>query len=292
MTWSAVASLAIETSTRALDRPLLIGSHVYDPSVMLPIWSTGPGESTDTDISGEPAYLAVDRAKYEQTNPDDSTNDFWLVYAFNGDFDTFAVLNGSLHLVTGLTMEIEIADDGAFTTNLATIATGVTFAGSEYLGFMNYVRSGSGYVRFHFSAPSGFTPYLGEAWLGRRRQLCAGLAQGHDINAIESTVAATSGGSQQTVRALATGRRTPDVALHTNDRESTLLDTDTLRSFWADTNYGSSNFLWCPNPATNQDLVYLCRNTSKVLDLPKIGPVGGREFNQQWVEQPPFVRVP
>lgn len=291
MTWSAVASLALETSTRALDRPLLVGSHVYDPSVMLPLWSNATGVITDPDISGEPAYYAVDRAKFRQTNPDDSTTDFWLVYAFSGDFDTFAILNGSLHLVSGLTMDIEIADDGAFTTNTATIATGVTFAGSEYLGFMNYVRSGSGYVRFHFSAPSGFTPYLGEAWLGRRRQLVSAPATGHDINARASTVATSDNGSTQTVRALAVGRRMPDVLIHTNDRNSTLADTDTVRSFWVDTKYGAAPFLWCPNPATAQDTVYLLRHTNKDLDLARIGPLGGRDFGQQWIEQPPFLGV-
>lgn len=290
MTWSSASSLALETSTRALDRPVLVGSHVYDPSVMRPLWSNGSGLSSDTDISGQgPAYYAVDRSKYRQTNPDDTNTSFYLVFAWSGTFDTFAFLNTTLQSVSGISVSIQIANDGAFSSALTTIATGIAPTSSEYLGFMSTVYSGSGYVRVRFTAPAGFTPYIGEFWLGRRRQLRAGLADHHDPDARASTAFVQDDGSTASVKALATGRREPEIMIHTNDRDATLLDQSTLRSWWSDIGYGSRSFIWCPNPATAQDTAYLCRTNAKDLDLPKIGPVGGRDFEQQFQELPPYL---
>ena len=46
MSWTSATSLALETTTRAADRPVLVGSHVYDPSVMLPIWDNVDGDAS------------------------------------------------------------------------------------------------------------------------------------------------------------------------------------------------------------------------------------------------------
>lgn len=258
---------------------------------MLPIWDNVDGDASNTDISGEPAYLAVDRSKYAQTNPDDTANDFWLIFAWAGDFDTVALLNTNLHTITGLTVDVEIADDGAFATNASLIDIGIAPTTSEYTAFLGHVYSGSGYIRFHFSAPSGFTPYVGETWVGRRRQLRTAPAQGGDINARASTAAASDGGPVQSVTGLALGRLTPKIILRTNDRDSTLEDEATLRAWWSEIGYGTAPFLWVPLPASAQDTVHLMRTADKALAMSKIGPVGGRDFGQAWVEMPPFTGV-
>lgn len=290
MAWTATALAAPETTARDAGRPILIGANLCDGR--RPIWSSDTGLYADTDRSAAlaPAYLTCDRRASKQSYPGTADTPFYLVhdaFAAGSEFDCFALLNyESVGATFPVTLTIEIADNAAFTTNLTTLWTDVDPA-ARVVGLFTSRYTGSGYIRMRVGSAANFTPYVGEFWIGRRRQLWGRIKTGADRLGVTSTLAMSSAASShQGASPMAIGRQDLPINMHVMDNNSSLQDGTSLSSWWTEIGHGHKPFLWCDEPSSGSGV--LVSTDARILDIPREGFVQ-KTIEQRWRELPPYL---
>jgi hypothetical protein len=292
VTWTSAAFLAAETAARTAGRPLLIGSHLGDGT--LPIWTSDTGAATDTDeaATGAEGYYAVDRRGSRQSYPGTTAaTEWWLVLgAVSGTFDHLALINtnlASLAIAGGIVCEVQVADNAAFSTNLETVYS-ATPTQDRWLDRMDERWTGFGYARLHLTAASAFVPRLGEAWIGHSRQLRGGIRTGRDVYGLSSRLGLTSAEGPSVIsRARALGAHRWPASIRVLDTAPTLLDSASVRAWWAETDYGVRPFLYRASVASPHR-VHIMTTEATELDLPRASGPYEQVLEQTWTETPPF----
>lgn len=295
MAWSSTALASGEATALAADRPVLIGySAVQRAPTLLAEWNTDAGSFAETDRSETdyPAYFMHDKFAHSQSRGGAAITDnewYALFDASQGSavVDCVAILNHNLTGLAGIGIDIQRADNSAFSTNLATITTVTPTAARTIVFFSNRFIAG-GYLRLRITATGNFVPRIGEVWWGRRRQLRTDVRPGGDIDALSSVLAMSVGSGSESVTTKALGRLSPELEFTPQDDLSTLVDTETVRAWWADCDYGAAPFLWVPNPTSAPNDVRLMSSADLGLSMPRKN-FSDRTFKRTWRELPPFL---
>jgi|SRR5882672_1488353 len=296
MAWSAASLSVEELAARALDLPMLIGLQAGDsPLAFLPIWSNGSGTMVETnreDTDG-PAYYGIDRSGWIQTTTNTTATTWWYVLDATrptNSFDCIAILNHNLDDFVGITVRVDVADNATFSTNLITGYISFTnVTADRHLALASLTRlSGGGYIRIRLQHGGSFAPIVGEFWIGRTRQLRSSHKPGGDIQALRSRIVVSDGAGAGIGLANSIGSRALSLSYTPRDDAAGLLDSDTLRSWWAECGYGSMPFLFVPNPATAPHSFLLMRSEDRALSLER-KDFADRTVNFHWLEQTPFI---
>jgi hypothetical protein len=202
------------------------------------------------------------------------------------------------------TVQVQIADDNAFTSNLLTIAsfTGAdladrklldlnltTGAGANLYGRFTSVR----YARLRISTTvtwGSVRPQIGEWIMGRRRQLAHNPRIPHDERPFSSVTSDFRAQSQATIRyVFARGASNKELALMPQPSGTYAIDEIAeLRTWFAECDYGARSFLYYEPAVSGQT-----RNAYwMILDEPSLAmPLNGplhRSVTLGMREQPPF----
>jgi hypothetical protein len=202
------------------------------------------------------------------------------------------------------TVQVQIADDNAFTSNLLTIAsfTGAdladrklldlnltTGAGANLYGRFTSVR----YARLRISTTvtwGSVRPQIGEWVMGRRRQLAHNPRVPHDERPASSAVADFVAQSQAVSRYVyARGARNIEAGLMPVASGAYSIDeVSTLRSWFSEADFGSRPFLYYEPAVTGQTRAgYWMMLEEPSLAMPLNGPFH-RSVTLTMREQPPF----
>jgi len=259
---TAASGQAYYITWRGADLPLL-GVQKIPKSPSTAIWSEETaGTITDTDRSDSsaPALRAYDSlvglATYHAAA---TTDDVWYYVLDLGTtvtIDYAAIIGHNFGTIGGVTITLEIANDGAFSSNLKTIATWTTPTTDNRLieltlkhtGTDALEYSGLQYARLKISkVGTNITPQIGELILGKQYQLQHRPANGFDPTSLhgESEIVRTSGGV--VYKTLRYDRRF--------DLNATLTEKDTNRVNdlinWYKNSGRGFIWIWEPNSAPN-----------------------------------------
>jgi len=294
---------AQEQTDAAADRPMLMSKHALEE------WRTQPafraqwrGSLTlatgqdDTD-GGAPAFNAYDRFLGRPTRPAGSATSWAFCVDFGGanaEFDHVLIGGHNLGAIGSTTVELQIADDAAFTTNLITVATFTPGSTNARLVSLSLGTGGNPapnvYSAVQFlrvlitRSPSAlFTPQIGELVLGRRRQLRRRPTVPYDPDQQVSETADFVSRSGVTTRYVFNRGRamiTPvEVAFDT-------AQATPVTGWWSDINQGTRAFGWVERPGTAPTVAFWVladpRSTFPY-ETDKI-----RRFAFSLVEQPPY----
>ena len=224
------------------------------------------GETTGADItaSGFPAERTRDAFAHLRTQPNTavtSVQPLYFVFA-DSELETpevdMAVISHPIYLGTGNTnlsgigaqIELQIADDATFSTNLQTIAT---FSG-DFDGTRSFStdlrHTGSTplrydtvfYWRLEFTCSSStYTPQISEIWLGRRRQIPRFPDEAYDNNEQISNFSEAGSETGIITRYVRNaGRAVRDVRA-TIDQASEYTEIST---WWTECKLGTRPFFW------------------------------------------------
>ncbi len=139
-------------------------------------------DETDTDF---PTFLAHDRTAYEKTRPDTAQTTWFLLLEWTGaklgKFDTMWIVRHNLGTINA-TIDLQLADDNAFTTNLITLHTS-TPANDKRIVDATLFHTGSDarlystveFARLKIVTGGAAIPQIGELWLGDRQQMGHGI---------------------------------------------------------------------------------------------------------------------
>ena len=202
------------------------------------------------------------------------------------------------------TVEVQIADNAAFSSNLVTVSsfTGsaladrklldtnlTTGAGSNLWGRFTSVR----YARLRISStvPWGSVrPQIGEWVMGRRRQLGHNPRIPHDERPLSSVVGDFVAQSQATSRyVFARGASNKEVGLMPQTSGTYAInEIAELRTWFIETDYGARPFLYLePGVAGQATASYWMMLDQPELTMPLNGPFH-RSVTLSMIEQPPF----
>ena len=204
----------------------------------------------------------------------------------------------------GATIQIQIADNNAFSTNLLTLSsfTGAslgnrklldlnlsTGAGANLWGRFTSVR----FARLRISASATWgsvRPEIGEWVMGRRRQLAHNPRIPHDERPSVSVVADFTAQSQARSRyVFASGARNVELGLMPQTIGSYAInEVSELRTWFAETGYGARPFLYLEPGVSGQtkDSYWMMIDEPELV-MPLNGPFH-RSVTLSMLEQPPF----
>ncbi len=306
MAVSGVTVPAGEIADRNAGFPLAFGSHAGDALVL----GTSRWAATATAVFGDadntavnfPVRWATDRRGYKRTKPATTATGHTLLLDLGtsaSDIDVL-MLWGYAGL-DGVTVSIEVADTADFVTNPVTIGSFV-FPASDRTrrvvlaqlsdGVNAEARlSGVQFMRLKFTKGSGFTPEIGEVWLGRRRQFwnqpLAGT--GFSPNMIGSLSSKSGPGQSSTTYVKARAHKILEAAF----RSSNTTEVDIVKDLNDDTEQGTRHFCWIFDPSTT-DLDDECHVMDPQTELYE-DPVGIGEFIREHIidgaEQAPFLKL-
>ena len=202
------------------------------------------------------------------------------------------------------TVEVQIADNSSFSTNLVTLSSFsgaaladrklldtnlTTGAGANLWGRFTSVR----YARLRISSTVSWgtvRPQIGEWVMGRRRQLGHNPRIPHDERPLLSVVSDFTAQSQATSRyVFARGASNKEVGLMPQTSGTYAIDEiDTIRSWFAESDYGARPFLYLEPAVTGQtQKAYWMMLEEPALTMPLNGPFH-RSTTLAMREQPPF----
>jgi len=263
MAYSAADISAQEISDAAADYPLVISRNVIElakgDGSFAAEWRTSGSFASGADAtdSDYPTTAAYDLHSHVDTRPDSSQTTWYLMFnlgATLNDIST-AVIGGHNLGSNTATVDLEIADDNAFSTNLVSLvqwtpATDVRLVSVDLDEGANANArriSDAQFVRLKIVAGAGFVPQVGEVYLGDRRQLHASPLMGYNPDSTMSSVSdfvANSG-----VRTRHVWNRDQKV-LSADMISSTAAQATTIKGWWDDSEQGSRPFYWIEEPAT------------------------------------------
>lgn len=249
------ALTATETSDFAADRPLVLGTSAME-SVSTVSWTAGSGSAGITSTQGHATGFAYtrlfDRFAHVINKPSAAANTAWtLAFSFSTgvSFDSLMIVNHNLSNCSTINLQVSSTNFSGQTIKSFTTGTGryVTYD-LKHTGSVPLRYSGIRFMRFGLNGSAAFQPYIGEIWLGRRRQLSHAPLLKYDPDALASriTVAETfSGVKKQYVQHR--GRSILEAAyiMDTSGEYSTLAD------WFSDCNHGTKSFVWTEKPSSD-----------------------------------------
>lgn len=274
------------------DKPMLVGSsaqHARDRSTgpfggtIAAIWNiTGSitgGDSSDPDF---PTFAASDLKFHPVTKPDAFAVTWYLVMSLRAAAFNVIVIGGDnfgLHTSGSITMNVQIANDGFFTTDLLTVATTGPLAVGDvgrrvFLSLEPFVIDGEyinvNNLRLEITGLAGtFIPEIGEVWLGSRRQMAQFGLIPWDPATFESEIVDTVAKTGVVTR----------YEFHHGRADTTLVlnpaadvDKDRVNGFWEDCNFGALPVLYVPQPGSQVDRAYVMHATPPRMEAPTVGP--------------------
>lgn len=182
MAWSSAEIDSADLALRATDVPMLIAQAIpISPDVAM--WTdVGTTVGTDRTSTATPASRAYDGKAHLPVTTTITDTDWYYVLDVGSagiEFDCAFILGHNFDSASVTGISLQIADDGAFTTNAQTVGTFSLRGSDKRLGDIELYHTGSTarrystvqYIRLVVSKGSAFTPQLGELVLGRSRQL-------------------------------------------------------------------------------------------------------------------------
>jgi hypothetical protein len=300
MAWSSTQITAQEISDRADDFPIFLGTHALysGRSLLGQKWvATDSGVWTDSDIADAdgPVTRTYDGFHHTVTYPNTTGTGFTFVINDNAgamEFDSIAITGHNFGTLGSSTVNVDIADDAAFTTNLETIATFSSISTDKRLIELDLFHTGSTalryssvqYVRIRVTLGSSGTPEIGQVVLSRRRQMGSAQLLPYDDDWETSAVGdfvARSGVTSRYV--FHKGKALRNATFLTEDAAQATAVTD----FWNDIEFGTRSFIYleCPNSDEQNGLVMLM--STPELQFPYSSDKV-RRVRFDMVEQPPF----
>lgn len=296
------AITAPERTAYAADKTFLLASvlHRYNA---LPRWSLTGSWASGSDVSatGYPARAACDDLIDVPTRPiiqSPTVSDYYLLFDLDDvDIDAIAIIGHNFHLLSGtVTITAQVADNDAFSTNLATVATWTPTTATRLVDLIlsSWIRYTTvRYFRIKVSSTVAFAsqPSVCEVVAGTRRQLGRrpdrpwdSLALGGDVPRHRTK----SGGSVKYTR------NTGGVVLKPSwtpalsaDAITGIDDSDVLRGIHEDTGYGSRNLLFIDKPSTAPTVAHWCEYEGPEFSIPEVDYDEG-QASLQLVELSPF----
>jgi len=272
MAWSAAALTAAEIADLAADKPL-VATQAIPTTPTVQRWNlTGATDGADKTLSTAPVRWVHDGQgglASEHDSTEDST--WYLVFQFPSaiEFDCAFILNHNFNTLSLTDVELHIADNGAFDSNLQTIYDFGAPASDDRLVALTLKHTGAAalrysgvlYARLKMVAAGNVTPEIGELILGRRRQLPRnpdmpwspyGRANAYDL-------VRTDGG---VVHVANRHRNRRDLALEWPIEGATYV-SDWL-AFW---DACDGPFVWCENPTSAPAAWHLMVRNQEAIDL-------------------------
>jgi hypothetical protein len=184
MAWSSAVLAARETAGLAADKPL-IAVQVLPISPTAEKWteSANCGTGTDRTLATKPALRAYDGLPGLPTTPNTTLSNTWYYYLDVGaatvEFDCAFIIGHNFDTIALTDVELHIADNAAFDSNLQTIYDFGNPASDDRLAALSLFHTGAvarrytgvRYLRLKMVAAGNVTPSIGELVLGRRFQL-------------------------------------------------------------------------------------------------------------------------
>jgi len=263
MAYSAADITAQEISDAAADYPLVLANNVLElakgDGSFAAEWRTGGSFASGADATSAtyPTTAAYDRLSHIDTRPDSSQTTWYLMFNLGStlnDFDT-VVIGGHNLGSNSATVDLEIADDNAFSTSLVSLiqwtpSTDIRLVSVDLDEGANANPrriSDAQFIRLKIVAGAGFVPQVGEVYLGNRRQLHTRPAMGYNPDGVASNTSdfVSHGG----VRTRYTWNRDQQILL-ASMLSSTAAQATTIESWWSDTQQGTQPFYWIEEPTT------------------------------------------
>lgn len=287
---------ADETAWFADDKPLLIGRNwgrVITTAAEAKWTANGSfadSDQTDTDF---PWNLAFDEFDHLQTRPGSGTSERHFVMDLGasepGEIDCVVLLNHNLGS-TSSTVDIQIADDSTFATNLRTLVSSspsndnrLVFLDLDHSPGVPQRYSSVRYIRVKCTSGGSVIYKLGEVILGRRRQLKHKPNLPWDPNNLHSDVEDFISQSGVRTRYIKSkGRRFLNAILSPHET-ARISDIETL--YETELEQGTKNLVWIDDPTTSPNSAHWFQ-----LDPQLSGPLRGpsqRLFSFSGVEQGP-----
>lgn len=301
MAWG---SSVIDDSNTQADYLLLAALHAAEDLQSASQWvagnsgDTGDADNSDSDL---PVDRVGDKFGHKRSRPGATGTAHTLVLDLGSaaaDFDGILIWDHNLNSFEGgagedVTVKVEIADDGGFTTSVQEI-TDFTVTDNDRLVALALDHSGSDarryssvqYMRliFELDASTNFLPEISEVWPFRRRQLGSQFLRGFNPDQQISNVAkarSLSGVLNKTTRYKGLTEFKGELLLNGTTEIDTALD------FWTECEEGSETFIVIPQPNTSPEKAYVMSHEG-VNTMPTIGK-DFRRWKVQWEEQAPFV---
>lgn len=306
MAYSAAAVSAADLALAAADKPILASiASLPGTSAFSGQWVdviTGIIGATDDTNASYPFANCIDGLTNVQTRPTTSDTAMALLFDFSAapiEFDFVAILNHNLYSAGCTDLDIEIANNSAFSTNLIELASfNPTSILSSDRRFTRLVLqdstsafgvatryTGVPYARLQFTFSGSAIPRIGEVVFGRRRQLKWQPDNPADFDALTGHVERfVSGSGIKRDTEFYTGARSLDFSWTPN---STALSDDVI-AWFAATNYGSRTFAYIdsPNSAPN-DIYMMVQKEPGAFSLPFVN-WQARRFELHAEEQGPY----
>jgi len=317
----------IDASVRAqaqAGKPFFLVDQCIRHRANVPSWRTSGSWASGSDITDpdRPVRRAYDGQLGAGTSPNDTiVGTSTPVYLL---FDLTAVASRGFDTAM---IAVDLGGVGAGAECALQIANANTFAGAITIGEATSWETGSGrqkiivwdlrdpvggvdgidvanaqYVRLRFQLGSGPTwvapPVVYEVALGRRFQLSHFPRYPHDPEqraSVFSDYVADSGWTQRVIRSVGMHPVSPSLQAQAEGRNG-IDDVDAIRRWFAATNYGARNFLYCDDPGTVASGVVAPASTPPrglwclpppSIAVPNIGPYV-YDFSTEFRELPPY----
>jgi hypothetical protein len=260
MAWASAELSADYLAWMADDKPLLLGeNHARNPD--FEEWHNNGGGFPEADITHAdgPISYAYDGYTDLQTYTAAGTNRY-LCFAWSTavDFDTVALVGTNIPSSSVTSISLQIADDNTYSTNLSTIASWTPsasdaprrlFADLHHTGSNPRLYTSVAYFRFAFITCTPTPPYIGEVFIGTRRQMKTNPFGAWDRMQLKNrqTLVEAAGGPL-TKYVYNAGRRQIRARFGPHE-DDTIADLVGLHR--DDTSWGEYPFLWCDEPTSD-----------------------------------------
>lgn len=271
MAWSSAALASWETTALGNDIPLLAAQAIpASPTTVkwvdsAQVGSGNIGTWTNRAHASYPVARAYDGYPHLDTRTDATVSSTWY-YAMDlgalTEFDCLFLIGTNFGTLALTTVELQVADDNAFSTNLTTQAS-VTASDDRMIDLtMVNGRITAQYVWLKLSKGSSFTPQFGEMIIGRRRQLKNMPINPFDPTSLHDEVsrARSMGG---VTHSTVFHRRRFDLNLSLSTHEDT--HTNNLISWFQNVR---NSFVWIWKPNTSPASWHLMARESDDFDFP------------------------
>jgi hypothetical protein len=262
MGWTGTQLNATQQALAAAGKPLMFsGTALRGLTSASMRWNqTGSFADADsTDTTNGPVTYVNDDDQPGQSRPTSSQTTWYLLFQLasaSTAIDCVAVLNHNLGTTGDVQVQLQVADDNTFATNLLTLKTWNVVLGTTSR-LISVILDGTGgstptqyvgglYVRLKITSTGGIKPLIGEVVLGQRRQLKhAPELDWNDEHLKSSVQQVTTLSGRRINNVQFKGQRRIDARL--TPAETTYIDD--LRAFWkTDCDIGTRPFVWVDDP--------------------------------------------
>lgn len=315
MPWSSVNLPLAERTRRAADKPLFITQNALRFNNRQARWcdnglvwtNADSGEADNASLAIAPEFYGYDGKGNRLTFPVGSAiNTFAYLFDLDEehDIDAVAILGHNFADLPGtITVGLYIADNEAFSSNLAGIASWVlsgsgktsrrlvdlelgSAPGNRYSG----VRYGGLLIQTDSTFSASEPPRIGELFLGRTRALARQPDRPGDVYRRVSDVGwigSDDGDASGYSRAV--GRRELDLTWTSDENDALGDDLATWDEIFEDTEDGTQPFVFIPHPTTDPTDALLMHFPEPALQREWLGPYHAN-IRQMLHERPPFRR--